>query len=84
MDEAGPQILVGPALPRRTPKICERSSVSRSLDAIKRYALEPEAIDDAIIAAINVGLCLASDGDDRVAEGFNVDLAVNGRAFPRR
>lgn len=84
MDDAGAPILVEPVRVQRSSKICERSSVSRSLDAIERYGLEPEAIDGAILAAINVGLCLESDGDDRVAEGFNVDLAINGRAFPRR
>ena len=60
------------------------SSVSRSLQTIKRYSLRPEHIDDAILAAINASLCLASDGDDHVAEGFNDDIARNGRNFGRR
>jgi len=57
------------------------SSVSRSLQTIKHYSLAPERIDDAILAAINASLCLASDGDDHVAEGFNDDIARNGRNF---
>jgi len=57
------------------------TSVSRSLQTIKRYSLTPERIDDAILAAINASLCLASDGDDRVADGFNDDIARNGRKF---
>ena len=60
------------------------SAVSRSLQAIKRYSLTPERIDDAILAAINASLCLASDGDDHVAEGFNDDIARNGRDFGRQ
>lgn len=60
------------------------TSVSRSLQTIKRYSLAPERIDDAILAAINASLCLASDGDDNVAEGFNDDIARNGRHFGRR
>lgn len=60
------------------------SSVSRSLQTIKRYSLGPERIDDAIIAAINASLCLASDGDDHVADGFNDDVARNGRHFGQR
>ena len=60
------------------------SSVSRSLQTIKRYSLTPERIDDAILAAINASLCLASDGDDHVAEGFNEDIARNGRDFGRQ
>jgi hypothetical protein len=58
-----------------------RTSVSRSLDTIKRYAVEPEHIDDVILAAINASLCLVSDGDDQVADGFNDDLTRNGRSF---
>ena len=69
-------------------KIFERSmssnSVSRSLQSIKRYSLAPEQIDDAILAAINATLCLASNGDDHVAEGFNDDIARNGRNFGRQ
>jgi hypothetical protein len=60
------------------------SSVSRSLQTIKRYSLTPERIDGAILAAINASLCLASDGDDHVAEGFNDDIARNGRSFGRQ
>jgi hypothetical protein len=56
-------------------------SVTRALHAIKRYGTSPEQIDHAILAAINVTLCLASGGDDRVAEGFNADIAMSGRAF---
>jgi hypothetical protein len=60
------------------------SSVSRSLQTIQRYSVAPERIDDAILAAINASLCLVSNGDDHVAEGFNDDLARNGRNFGRR
>lgn len=60
------------------------TSVSRSLQTIKRYSLAPERIDDAILAAINASLCLASRGNDQVAEGFNDDIARNGRDFGRR
>lgn len=56
-------------------------SVTRALQAIKRYNAGPEQIDHAILAAINVTLCLASSGDDRVAEGFNNDIAMSGRRF---
>jgi hypothetical protein len=63
---------------------CGPSSVTRSLEAIKRYEVQPEEIDDAILAAINVSLCLESEGDDHVAEGFNHDIVINGRAFARR
>jgi hypothetical protein len=49
------------------------SSVSRSLATIKRHAVKPARIDDVILGAINVSLCIASGGDDRVAEGFNDD-----------
>lgn len=57
------------------------ASVSRALLAIKRYNPAPEQIDHAILAAINVTLCLASGGNDRVAEGFNADISGSGRAF---
>jgi hypothetical protein len=60
------------------------TSVSRSLQTIKRYSLTPERIDDAILAAINASLCLASVGDDQVAEGFNDDITRNGRNFGRQ
>ncbi|HEY0835400.1 MAG TPA: hypothetical protein VGE72_15975 [Azospirillum sp.] len=60
------------------------SSVARALSAIKRYDARPEQIDHAILSAINVTLYLASNGDDRVSEGFNRDIAVSGRAFGQR
>ena len=47
------------------------ASVTRALQAIKRYNRHPDQIDSAILAAINITLCLASNGDGRVAEGFN-------------
>jgi hypothetical protein len=56
-------------------------SVTRALDAIRRYQPGPEQIDHAILAAINVSLLLASRGDDRVSEGFNRDVAQSGRSF---
>lgn len=56
-------------------------SVTRALNAIKRYNAAPEQIDTTIIAAINVTLCLLSGGNDRVAEGFNRDVALSGRGF---
>ena len=59
------------------------SSVRRSLDAIKRYAVAPERIDDVILNAINASLCIVSNGDNHVAEGFNADIALNGRSFGR-
>ena len=59
------------------------ASVTRALTAIKRYNAGPEQIDRAILAAINVTLCLASGGDDRVAEGFNNDIASSGTRFVR-
>lgn len=59
-------------------------SVTRALNAIKRHRAGPEQIDHAILAAINVTLCLASDGNDRVAEGFNRDIALSGRSFGLR
>ena len=65
-------------------RLMSTNSVSRSLQTIKRYSLAPEQIDDAILAAINANLCLASDGDDHVAEGFNDDIARNGRNFGRQ
>jgi hypothetical protein len=60
------------------------SSVSRSLATIKRYHVAPDRIDDVILAAINASLCLVSDGNDQVAEGFNTDIARNGRNFGRQ
>lgn len=58
-------------------------SVFRALQAIKRYDTRPEQIDHAILAAINVTLCLASGGNDRVAEVFNSDIAASGTGFLR-
>lgn len=58
-------------------------SVTRALQAIRRHQAGPDQIDRAILAAINVSLCLASDGDDRVANGFNDDIARNGTLFAR-
>jgi hypothetical protein len=58
-------------------------AVTRALSAIKRYDAPPERIDHVILAAINVGLCLASGGSDSVAEAFNNDVLTNGRGFPR-
>jgi len=60
------------------------SSVARTLETMKHYDVRPEEIDDIILNAINVSLCLESDGDDHVAEGFNNDIVINGRAFGRR
>jgi hypothetical protein len=60
------------------------SSVARTLRTLKRYDVRPEQIDDVILQAINVSLCLESDGDEFVAEGFNNDIVINGRAFGRR
>src|SRR3712207_2878282 len=60
-------------------EIVMAQSVTRALQAIKRYNARPEQIDQAILAAINVTLCLLSGGDDRVAEGFNRDIATSGR-----
>ncbi|MDQ2102059.1 hypothetical protein [Azospirillum isscasi] len=59
-------------------------SVTRALQAIKRHNAKPEQIDHAILSAINVTLCMQSGGDDRVAEGFNQDIALSGRAFAVR
>ena len=56
-------------------------AVTRALQTIRRYDPRPEQIDHAILAAINVTLCLVSGGNDRVAEGFNSDIALNGRGF---
>ena len=57
-------------------------AVHRALEAIKKYNRSPEQIDEAILAAINVTLCLEAGGDDRVAEGFNKDIWNNGTKFP--
>ncbi|HKF71976.1 MAG TPA: hypothetical protein VKB68_09505 [Stellaceae bacterium] len=58
-------------------------SVTRALQAFKRYAVSPEQIDYAMLSAINVTLFLTSGGDDRVSDGFNRDLAGNSRDFGR-
>jgi hypothetical protein len=58
--------------------------VTRSIETITRRGIEPEPIDDVVLAAINTSLCLISDGDDRFAEGFNDDIARNGRNFGQR
>jgi hypothetical protein len=55
--------------------------VTRALQAIRRHDLPAHQIDDAILAAINVGLCLATGGNDVAAEGFNLDIARNGHGF---
>ena len=59
-------------------------SVTRALQAIKRYAATPEQIDHAVLSAINLTLYLACRGNDRVLDGFNRDIAENGRDFPRQ
>lgn len=59
-------------------------SVTRALDAIKRYGAAADEIDHAVLSAINVTLYLCSGGDDRVSDGFNRDIAGNGRDFGRR
>ncbi len=69
---------------KRKAEPCGQSTVARSLDVIKRYELAPEEIDDAILAAINVSLCLESDGDYQVCDGFNHDIVINGRGFTSR
>ena len=56
-------------------------AVTRALQTIRRYDARPDEIDHAILAAINVTLCFISGGNDRVAEGFNSDIALNGRGF---
>jgi hypothetical protein len=57
------------------------SCVTRTLVAIRRHKPSPDQIDSVILAAINVGLCLESNGDRQVAEGFNHDIVTNGRGF---
>lgn len=57
------------------------ASVTRALGAIKRYKPGSEQIDRVILSAINVTLCLAAQGKDCVSDGFNRDIAVNGRGF---
>ncbi len=56
-------------------------SITRALQAIRRYAAPPEQIDYAVLSAINVTLYLACLGDDRVLDAFNRDVAENGRDF---
>ncbi len=53
-------------------------SVRRALQAISSHQVPADQIDYAILSAINVTLCLISGGNDRVAEGFNRDVAVSG------
>jgi len=65
--------LTSSAAPRLT-----APSVRRALQAIRSYQVPADQIDRAILAAINVTLCLLSGGNDRVAEGFNRDVAVSG------
>lgn len=74
----------GPQRPRKSGARIPSSSVARTLLALKRYDVRPEKIDDIILNAINVSLCLESDGDDHVAEGFNNDIVINGRLFGQR
>jgi hypothetical protein len=57
------------------------SCVTRTLTAIRRHKPSPDQIDSVILAAINVGLCIESNGDCQVAEGFNHDIVTNGRDF---
>ncbi len=71
------------ALPKRA-TLSQPSSVSRTLEALKRYDVQPEEIDELILKAINISLCLELGGDDCVAEGFNHDIVINGRGFARR
>ena len=75
-----PPLLVDPKSDSKGPI----TSVTRSLETIKHYDVRPEEIDEIILNAINVSLCLESDGDSLVAEGFNNDIVINGRAFGRR
>lgn len=58
-------------------------SVDRALRAIRAHDIPADQIDYAILAAINVTLCLLSAGDDQVAEGFNRDIAASGGRLPR-
>lgn len=55
--------------------------VTCALRTVHRYDMTPERIDFAILSAINATLCLSSGGNDRVAEGFNSDIAMSGRDF---
>ena len=55
--------------------------VSCALRTIHRYNTPAEQIDFAILSAINATLCLCSNGNDRVADGFNDDIATSGRDF---
>jgi hypothetical protein len=61
----------------------QHRAVGRALEAISRYKVQPDQIDHAILSAINVSLCLETGGDARVADGFNEDIARNGRQFNR-
>ena len=77
---------VGPARQRlrKSEASTPYRSVARTLRALKRHNVRPEKIDDIILNAINVSLCLESHGDDHVAEGFNNDIVINGRLFGQR
>ena len=55
--------------------------VTCALRTVHRYNTLPEWIDFAILSAINATLCVRSGGNDRVAEGFNSDIATSGRDF---
>lgn len=71
-------------MPEKSEGAAQLSSVARTLDALEHHDVPPEEIDEIILNAINVCLCLESDGDDHVAEGFNNDIVINGRGFGRR
>jgi hypothetical protein len=55
--------------------------VTCALRTVHRYNTAPELIDFAILSAINATLCLRSGGNDRIAEGFNSDIAMSGCDF---
>jgi hypothetical protein len=57
------------------------SFVTRALQTIRRYNVAPEKIDFAILCAINATLCIRSNGDERVAEGFDSEIAANASRF---
>jgi hypothetical protein len=39
----------------------QRRAIARELEALKRFAVEPEAIDDIVMAAIHASLCLEDE-----------------------
>jgi len=49
------------------------------VQALADSQVDAVSTDDVILAAINVGLCLESNGDSRVTEGINHDIVTNGR-----